>query len=128
MSEGSRDQELRALLRARREREEHPAPAFRKLWSAARARRNPRWRTRRLRYALAAVALVAAVGAYAVTALRSSSPPDPALLQVASLSRQLDEWEAPLDFLLETPGIEILESAPQFGVDEFSEALERTEP
>lgn len=85
----------------RREEEEH-APEFGRLWHgrADARRRQTRW------FAATACALIAL-----------------ALLWIRSVQRRPDdktvatitEWKAPTDFLLETPGRELLRTVPEIG-------------
>jgi hypothetical protein len=86
----------------RREEEEH-APAFGRLW-----RGRPHARRRQTRWiAAAASALIVLL----------------ALLWIRSVQRRPDdktvasitEWKAPTDFLLETPGRELLRTVPEIG-------------
>ena len=92
------------------------APPFERLWAQAAATaegaRTAGRRRPRIRLAVAA-ALAALVGAVAVGLwldVRRGSQQDRALRLAAAVG----EWRAPLDFLLDTPGREWLESTPSW--------------
>ncbi|HEY5609911.1 MAG TPA: hypothetical protein VIL97_01785 [Thermoanaerobaculia bacterium] len=57
---------------------------------------------------VAAIALLFVLGAVVFSARRGRL--DPAPQRVA-----MPQWDAPTDFLLQTPGIELIRSTPQFG-------------
>jgi len=100
---GLPDDTLRRRFAALRREEDQHAPDFTRLWRAGAGarRRQTRW------FAAAACALVALL----------------ALLWIRSVQRRADdktvasitEWKAPTDFLLETPGRELLRTVPEMG-------------
>jgi hypothetical protein len=98
MNERDQERRLRALLdEAHRE---DRAPGFRRMWEAARAvhqRRRQLWM---------------AVPLLLVLTIRPQVAPTPASQQIPSL-----EWKGPLDFLLQTPGSELLNTVPTFNAD-----------
>jgi len=123
--EPSRDPELRAGFAALRRQEEQKAPAFATLWDGA-VRRSRAARGRGLRRAaLAAASATAALAALAVALspwVRSGivSPRPPAWQALSPAGRpapSITTWRPPTDFLLRTPGEEILAQAPSFGRD-----------
>ena len=83
------------------------APAFERLARGPRPRRRASWKP-----AVAAAVLVAGLS-LAWLAPRLGGPGLSEAEQMA-LASELSSWQAPLDFLLETPGREILSSAPAF--------------
>ena len=104
MNEHDQEKKLRALLE-----EAHGddrAPSFRRTWDAARQRRatpGPWW---------AFAPAVAAAALLIFWSVRPSPSSAPAPHQIPSL-----EWNAPLDFLLQTPGSEMLSTVPTFDTD-----------
>jgi len=100
---GDSDNTLRRRFAALRREEDQHAPEFTRLWRAGAGarRRQTRW------FAAAACALVALL----------------ALLWIRSVQRRADdktvasitEWKAPTDFLLDTPGRELLRTVPKIG-------------
>jgi len=105
------DADLRAAFAALRRDDSASAPGFEPLLAAAEARSKAAAdRSRRLLVpvmagTLAAAALVALV----ITAVRRPAAPLPSLASI-------EQWTAPTDFLLETPGREFLETVPRIGV------------
>ncbi len=97
------DDALRDRFAALRREEERQAPEFASLWPGR--ARAPRGKTRWLVAAVCALIVVAAV-----LWLRSAGR-KPADVSVVSLT----EWKAPTDFLLETPGRELLRTVPEIG-------------
>jgi len=95
------ERRLRALL-ANAHRADR-MPPFRRSWEAARGTDKARWGLWPLAPAMAAVALVI------IWSVRTKVSPGPAPESVPSL-----EWNAPLDFLLQTPGSELLDTVPKF--------------
>ena len=93
------DADLRQAFEVLRREEAKAAPAF----EAVRARRAPR-RLAPLGGLLAAASVTAAI--LGVVARRSDPPPPMA---------SMEQWIAPTDFLLDTPGREILETVPRIG-------------
>lgn len=107
--ESEHDREIRALFQ---QVPRSPAPPFRRLWSSAREQAQPRARLRRRAFGVVATA-AAVVLLWAVIGIRDSNPGD-------RLSEELlaqTHWNGPLDFLLETPGDELLRTTPRFSVD-----------
>lgn len=101
--DGEDDSDLRQAFAVLRREDAQGAPAF----DAVRGRVRPR------RLAPVAGLLAAASVAVAILGIvvRRPDPPLP--------PTSMGEWIAPTDFLLDTPGREILETVPRFGgVDE----------
>ena len=94
------DVDLRQAFDALRHEDAKAAPAF----EAVRARARPP-RLTPLGGLLAAASVAAAILGLVV---RRPDPPPP----MASM----EQWTAPTDFLLETPGREILQTVPRIGV------------
>jgi len=103
---GDDETDLRGLFAALRRQDSAKTPAFETLLAGAAAGRGRRRPWPRGGGLLAAASLVVAALA-AVAVLRA--PPPPA--RVVSI----EEWRAPTDFLLRTPGREILETVPLIG-------------
>jgi hypothetical protein len=103
------DRDLSRAFAALRREDAERAPPFDAVLTMAELRRG----RRRLRPRLAAIAagLMAVIGLVVL----SSRPPAPALPRAASV----EQWTAPTDFLLRTPGCEILETAPRIGAGPF---------
>jgi hypothetical protein len=104
VTEQDQEKRLRALLDEAHRGDR--APPFRRIWEAARAgdrRRRPLW---------VAVPALAAVVLLLVWTTRPQVAPTPASQQIPSL-----EWSGPLDFLLQTPGSELLNTVPTFNSD-----------
>jgi hypothetical protein len=107
---GSEEPILRDAFAALRQDDAANAPAFEAVLAAAEARskhaadRRRPWLVPSMVGSLAAAALVVAV----LTVVRR---PEPRLPSMASI----EQWTAPTDFLLDTPGREFLESVPRFG-------------
>jgi hypothetical protein len=100
---GDSDDTLRRRFAVLRREEEQQAPEFDRLWKA-----RPGDRSRQTRwYAAAACALIAVL---AFVLIRSAQH-RPGERAVASIT----EWKAPTDFLLETPGRELLSTVPEIG-------------
>ena len=113
------DSDLRKLFREAREADESSAPDFRRIRQrGAGGHVTPR----RLRWGLIALpaATALAVGLGLLMAGRGSDAPSreavPSEVSEAS-ALTLDDWTAPTDFLLETPGRELLGSIPPIGAD-----------
>jgi hypothetical protein len=124
MSEDPRELKLRALFQAQREADVDAARTFHRMWAAAQAEAGARSVPHRLlRWA---VPVAVAVAATVFVVLRP--PPEADLGELLVLAQELGEWEAPLDFLLERPGMELLEADMNFGEslsgDEFDMNLE----
>jgi hypothetical protein len=101
-SSDSDDMLLRRFSVLRRE-EEQQAPEFATLWKARAGarRRQGRW------FAATACALIALLAFLWIRSAQRS----PEEKTVASIT----EWKAPTDFLLETPGRELLRTVPKIG-------------
>jgi len=105
MNQEDHDSDLRSLFQELRRQEEYFSPSFKKLWRNGRSKRlkSPQlWRV--------AAALSLGVGlallAYFVGREFVVTPVP------HSQSQSISKWKAPTDFLLQTPGIEILNSTP----------------
>lgn len=97
--------EIEALLREAREQNAE-APPFARVWGQAKERLETR---RRRRWVLrAAVTLPAATLLVALLVVAPGSREPLPEASAEELARQLSSWRAPLDFLLEPPGGELL--------------------
>ena len=94
---------LRNRFVSLRQQEQQRVPAFVSLWG----RKSPVQRRKGLWLVAAACALIAVA---ATLLLRSERPNREEVLTVS-----ITEWKAPTDFLLETPGREILQTVPEIG-------------
>jgi hypothetical protein len=101
------DQHLKRAFEALRRKEAAGGPLFQATVAAARARRAGVPRRRAL--GLAAV-VVAAVIALVVASTRRIRTSDRLEIDLATV-----RWQAPTDFLLKLPGVELLRSVPQLG-------------
>lgn len=102
------DSRLRDLFREAREADEASAPVFRAI-----PRRRPisrRWPEYMTASLVAALALVVALLVWPKV---DTSPREPT--PTAADVPRFEEWTAPTDFLLETPGRELLSSTPVIG-------------
>jgi hypothetical protein len=110
------DNTLRRGFAALRREEDQQTPEFATLWrSRARAqRRQARW------FAAAACALIALLAFLWIRSVQRR-PDDKT---VASIT----EWKAPTDFLLETPGSELLRTVPEIGEWQVYTALPGVTP
>jgi hypothetical protein len=108
------DPDLRDSFAALRRQEEAGAPEFEVLSESAARRRQPRGPSRRFR-PLAIAAATAAVAAALVVAsapwLRTPAPPADSSVRPVSITA----WRPATDFLLRTPGQEVLTKPPAFG-------------
>jgi hypothetical protein len=97
------DDMLRRRFAALRQEEDQQAPVFATLWRsrAGARRRQTRW------FAAAACAMIALLAFLWIRSVQRR-PDDKT---VASIT----EWKAPTDFLLETPGRELLRTVPEIG-------------
>jgi len=105
VNEQEQEKRLRALLDEAHRGDR--APPFRRMWEAARVgerRRRPLW--------LAFPALAAVVLVLVWMTRPQVAPTPPSSEEISSL-----EWEGPLDFLLQTPGSELLNTVPTFNAD-----------
>lgn len=100
---GDSDDGLRHRFAVLRREEEQHAPKFAALWKArpGARRRQVRW------FAAAACALIALLAFLWIRLVER--PPEE--ITAASIT----EWKAPTDFLLETPGRELLRTVPEIG-------------
>jgi hypothetical protein len=110
------DNTLRRRFAALRREEDQQTPEFALLWQAGAGARRPqaRW------FAAAACALIALLAFLWIRSVQRR-PDDKT---VASIS----EWKAPTDFLLETPGRELLRTVPEIGEWQVYTALPRVTP
>jgi hypothetical protein len=97
------DSALRKRFASLREAEQHHIPAFASLWGG----RSRVQRSKGLWLAAAACALIVVA---AILLLPSERPNRNEVSMV-----EITEWKAPTDFLLETPGREILQTVPEIG-------------
>jgi hypothetical protein len=104
VNEQDQEKRLRALLDEAHRADR--APAFRRTSEAARAG------DRRCRPLWVVVPVLAAVALALVLTTRPQVGPTPASQQIPSL-----QWKGPLDFLLQTPGSELLNTVPTFNAD-----------
>lgn len=105
------DERLRAFFREAHA-DDRPPP-FRRLARATAAPPRPRigrWRSALAATAVAAIAL--GIGWWATQPVGDDAPLSEA--DQIALARELSSWDAPLDFLLETPGSELLTAPPSF--------------
>ncbi|HXN10581.1 MAG TPA: hypothetical protein VN859_05010 [Steroidobacteraceae bacterium] len=100
------DPDLRDAFASWRRRESARTPGFEAILRRARAvSRRPQWRPAALA-CLALAALTAVVW-------RIAPEPTPAMYPPSALS--LTDWHSPTDFLLTTPGSELLHAVPHIG-------------
>lgn len=99
MSERDHDDKLRALIEAAHAAE--PAPTFASVWARAARASQPASPRRVLGWATALLA-AAAVAVVVVSRPRPDAP----------IAYSGTDWEAPTDFLLETPGMSVLTDLP----------------
>lgn len=112
------DQQLHALFQQARREEAEAAPAFAATLARARAARRPR----RLRAGLVA-ALAIAGGIVALLILRGR----PDMTAAGPVDLAAVRWTAPTDFLLETPGAELLRTVPRIAIVGTVAAVEDTD-
>ena len=111
-----RDSALRAALK-RSQRSTH-LPAFDEVWSAAQASRRGQFARVLLAAAVlvtTAWLLVASVKPWAEPLHAKAVLPTAAPLVVPPVVLALSDWRAPTDFLLETPGLELMATVPVVG-------------
>ncbi|HEX3093818.1 MAG TPA: hypothetical protein VHW72_14395 [Candidatus Angelobacter sp.] len=106
---GDSDGMLRRRFAVLRREEEQQAPEFDRLWQV-----RPEARERHGRWFVAAACALIAL---ALLCIRSVQHPDDKT--VASIT----EWKAPTDFLLETPGRDLLRTVPEIGQWHFYSAI-----
>jgi len=104
-----RDDDLRARFAELRREEEAQTPEF-AFPSPSRAWQGRRWSAGKL--IAGAVCLATIVAAVFLLRLVPTNPEQKPGKQVASVA----EWRSPTDFLLETPGRELLRTVPAIGV------------
>jgi hypothetical protein len=104
--DGPPDDALRTRFTALRREEAEHTPQFAALWRRKAVPPVRRWRWF---VATACLLIVAAVFAAAVFSVRSERR------QRNNTVASITEWKAPTDFLLETPGRELLRTVPRFG-------------
>ena len=122
MTEGD-DRRLRALFRDLHEESDPPAPPYAAVARAGRGARRARSGATLAR--LFAMALIAGVLLLVVRGLTTRAPGDDEAIRLAS---QMTRWEAPTDFLLETPGVEYLQTPPTFGAGAEALPGDSTDP
>jgi len=105
MRDGDDESDLRKAFAALRREDATEAPAF----EALLARARPPGGRRGLLPLLGGLAAVSAVAV--VLAVMAGRRPGPAPSPAASI----EQWIAPTDFLLRTPGYEILQTTPRIG-------------
>jgi len=116
------DQKLRAFFREIHEPIDPPAPPYASMIhpdrGALSARVAPPARVTSAAPVGAALArafgLVVVAGALLMV-MREWSMRVPGDAEATRLAAEMSSWEAPTDFLLQTPGIEFFESSPRFG-------------
>ena len=104
------DRELREFLVAAGRRVADQAPSFDRL--RARAHEDA-GRRRRRRVRVAALAAASLVAMTLGLGLRSVERREARFESAFASARAMGAWEAPLDFLLETPGRDVLRGAPR---------------
>ena len=129
----SREPELRDRFAALRREDEQGTPPFAAVWNAARARRQ---RPASRGWLLASAAIALCVLLVWLTWRTGTPPPPPTHLDTGP---SLADWRPPTDFLLETPGREILAAPswlergfateiPDWSFETLSPAKERKDP
>ena len=125
MSDDEPDRDLReAFARLRQEERERIVPVMSPVRPPRAGVFASTWRVRPLR---AAAAIVVIVGGAVLLAnnlresTRMTTPVDPTFLAV-------ERWISPTDFLLQTPGSELLSTVPSFGSRFSSDSLGAHEP
>lgn len=109
------DQKLRERFAALRREDAAQAPDFARLLSrrssSRKARPRPSWRVHRFATPIAAAFGVVVVLIVAVALFRFY----PFYSRPAAGNLSITQWRSPTDFLLQTPGHELLESVPRVG-------------
>jgi hypothetical protein len=100
------DTDLRSAFEALRREDAARAPSFEAL-----LRKAPRSADRRRPWLVPAVTGAVAAAALTVAIVSVARRPEPRLPPPVSI----EEWTAPTDFLLQTPGRELLETVPRIG-------------
>lgn len=101
------------FARLRRE-EVAVVPPFARTLNAARGKAPDRARPLRWGFALAAPLAAAAAVALWVVAAHQAPQPTTTTTEVA-LHTSLEGWDTPTDYLLDAPGIDLLDSLPELG-------------
>ena len=116
------EEQIKKLFLELKRAEELTAPAFENVWAAAAARREThRWRGYFLRVAASAAALAGlAVAAFLILHRQDFLSHKPTVASGTRLQSELawqstllvSDWRSPTDFLLEPPGVRLLQSDP----------------
>jgi hypothetical protein len=115
MNDDEHDRQLRGLFARLKEDDRANTPSFR---APAPATETPRRRSLQLIAVAATVVLVA----IATLVMKDSDPGDTATISV--ILRTV-AWRSPTDFLLATPGSEMLRTVPAVGTPDESMAIDR---
>ena len=110
MIRGDDETDLRQAFAALRREEAEKAPPFDGVLTAAQLRRG----RHRLVPVLAGLAASVAAIVIAVVAVAVRQPPS-----TPPRAGRIEQWTAPTDFLLRTPGREILDTTPRIGARPF---------
>lgn len=102
-------------------------PSFARTLDAARQRAAERSRPRRWAWAAAAPLAAAAAFALWITPSQETRQSTTAPTEVA-LGSVLESWETPTDYLLDTPGTDLLDSTLEIGETDLYEIELPTEP
>ncbi len=105
------DRRLCAFFRDLHEKIDLPVPPYASVAHPGRSARPARFSA-----TLARVLILALVAGVLLLVVRGHATRAPGGDEATRLASQLSHWKAPTDFLLETPGIEYLQSPPTFGV------------
>jgi hypothetical protein len=108
------DREIREAFDTLRREDEAAPPAFDPMWDRAARGHASHRSARTARQAVWTAAGVAFLAGTTILYRGASPPPTPISEDVP---RSFTEWTAPTDFLLRTPGRELLETIPRFRVD-----------
>jgi hypothetical protein len=116
------EQDFQKVFEELRQQDQGLTPTFERVWKASQARQGARTALiRSLRFAVAAALLL--VSAFSIYMVSREILPVSRPSQVS-----LSQWKAPTDFLLRTPGIEILHSIPTFAVHRSKQKHEGVQP
>lgn len=113
MTREGADRDLRERFSALRREDREEAPAFARVWNAARSR----GRARGGRLAILGFLTAAGVVALVVATIPRIQPPAPPRRHpgAKNLVPSITAWTPPTDFLLRTPGREVLGTLPRIG-------------
>ena len=115
MNQDWEEQKLRELFHELKQEDERFAPSFARDWEAALSRlgkaRSPR---RLVRVATAAMMLILLIGSVAVFFSHPSRKP--ALTETPGSTIFLSQWRSPTNFLLQSPGEQLLKTVPHLGL------------